>query len=47
MNADECNELECEHWESNSFAFSGHCSHASCPNYMEACPAHKTPLVPR
>ena len=33
----------CGHWETRSPAFWGHCSHASCPNYMEACPLHQTP----
>ncbi len=31
----------CEHWESTSPGFYGHCSHASCPNYMDACPRHQ------
>ena len=35
----------CTHWETKSPAFWGHCSHASCPNYMEACPLHQTPKV--
>lgn len=35
----------CAHWENSSPSFRGHCSHASCPNYMEACPLHQTPKV--
>ena len=31
---------ECEHWERESPSFHGHCSHASCPNYMNSCPVH-------
>ena len=31
----------CEHWESTSPMFSGHCSHASCWNYMDSCPVHE------
>jgi hypothetical protein len=35
-----CTKVECDHWESKSPAFYGHCSHASCPNYMNSCPVH-------
>lgn len=38
----ECSQQECEHWESKTASYRGHCSHASCPNYMEACPKHRT-----
>jgi hypothetical protein len=31
----------CEHSEAGSPAFNGHCSHASCPNYMDSCPRHE------
>lgn len=41
----ECSRQDCEHWEAATPAFHGHCSHASCPNYMEACPRHQTALV--
>ena len=34
----------CVHWERNHPAFWGHCSHASCPNYMNVCPLHKEGL---
>jgi hypothetical protein len=32
-----CTLTKCEHWETSSPMFSGHCSHASCPNYMDGC----------
>ena len=35
------NPLGCDHWERTSPAFCGHCSHASCPNYMDSCPVHQ------
>jgi hypothetical protein len=31
----------CGHWEAARQGFSGHCSHGSCPNYMDACPQHR------
>lgn len=37
----DCTVTECEHWERTSPAFDGHCSHGSCPNYMNSCPVHK------
>ena len=45
----ECNHEQCEHREANTEhkGFWGHCSHASCPNYMESCPRHQTPVVRR
>ena len=36
-----CTKTPCGHWESSSPAFNGHCSHASCPNYMDSCPVHE------
>ena len=35
------NPLGCDHWERTSPGFCGHCSHASCPNYMDSCPKHQ------
>lgn len=42
-----CVWLVCDHPESLGPGLRGHCSHASCPNYMESCPACATPLVQR
>ena len=36
-----CTKTPCEHSEARSPMFSGHCSHASCPNYMDACSVHE------
>lgn len=30
----------CEHWEAASGSYFGHCSHASCPNYLNSCLRH-------
>lgn len=38
----ECSRIKCEHWESENMSLRGHCSHASCPNYLQACPRHQT-----
>jgi membrane glycosyltransferase len=45
--ASECSRQGCAHWESKNPAFWGHCSNTSCPNYMEACPLHQTPVAPK
>lgn len=42
-----CVRQECDHPESARPGLHGHCSHASCPNYMESCPPHATPVIPR
>jgi len=40
VNEQKQREQACEHWESGHPNYSGHCSHASCANYMDACPVH-------
>ena len=39
-----CGKQPCDHWEASSPSqpFLGHCAQASCPNYLESCPAHNT-----
>ena len=36
-----CTKVECDHWESKIPNYHGHCSHGSCPNYMNSCPVHE------
>ena len=47
LQQEECTRQECEHWESKSPAFYGHCLHAFCLNYAGACPRHQTPVRAR
>lgn len=42
-----CARQECDHPEAGKPGLRGHCSHASCPNYMESCPTCATPVIPR
>jgi hypothetical protein len=39
--SENCTITKCEHWESARPSLSGHCSHGSCPNYLNGCPAHQ------
>jgi len=39
-----CIRQACGHPESKRPGFYGHCSHASCANYLESCLPHQTPV---